>query len=85
MNAKEMFGALVYKEKKLWNDLGKQYGVEYILDYGNKWHEVRFMFGDKTVQISKIFYEDKKMWSFAFDVELYQAITQQMKELGWLE
>ena len=85
MAANDMFEKLHYKEKPLWNDLGEQYGTEYILDYRNKWHEVRFMFRDKTIQISKIFYDDKKMWSFAFDVDLYQAITQKIKELGWIE
>ena len=85
MTAKEMFETLGYKLALPYNSKNENYAYLYIKDYGNKYHEIRFMFRDKIVQCSKIFYDDKKMWSLSIDIETQKAITQQMKELGWLK
>ena len=85
MNAKEMFEKLGYKISFPYNSHNETYAILYTQDYGNKYHEIRFMLRDKTVQCSKIFYDDKKMWALTLSIDEIKAITQQMKELGWIE
>lgn len=79
-----MFEALGYQVSFPYNSKNENYAILFTEDYGNKYHEIRFMLRDKKVKCSKIFYDDKKMWSLTVDVKLHQAITQQMKELGWI-
>ena len=85
MKANEIFRKLGFIQHDLWNDKKEQYGTSFHKDFGNKEHEVRFMFKDKTVQCSKIFYDNKMMWSFAVSLELDKAIQEKKKELGWIE
>ena len=85
MTAKEMFEKLGYKIGLPYNSKNENYAILFDKDFGNKYHEIRFMLRDKTIQCSKIFYDDKKMWALTISVEEIQAIHQQMKELGWIE
>ena len=85
MKAKEMFEALGYRKAnsgndnwlirycKLFRDEDKE-EVNYVISF---WGET------KTYDTTEM--KDNFNWGLDISKELHEAITQQMKELGWLE
>ena len=76
-----MFEKLGYVDKsyttKGWVLLEKNYGA-YV-------EEIRIDILTGDYKKSRVFFDDKKMWSANITKEEHQAITQQMKELGWIK
>ena len=79
MKAKEMFEKLGFTKLININN-GTWYSK--INDDGNTL-SVRFNHNEKTIQCT--FSTDNESMGLPITFELYKAITQQMKELGWIE
>ena len=76
MNAKEMFEKLGYN---LFEDIWHKNLITHIKDP----IEVEFDLIDKSYSVVKNEYDYFAYYNI--DVEIHKAITQQMKELGWLD
>ena len=76
--AKEMFEKLGYT---LIRD--NQHYVEYHFE-NELWCEEKEIIFDKDKKTYSFEYKDSR-WDTSVDVETLKAITQQMKELGWLD
>jgi hypothetical protein len=84
VNAKEMFEKLDYYP---FDD--EYHGcstITYLNDDGGYFHKIKFINFRKIVRIEEYetYNEDTPQGVVDVDIELHQAITQQMKELGWL-
>lgn len=79
MNAKEMFEKLNYKQV-----VNCDKGITYAEDYYIRVNIVKFNFENKTFILDYAErFKFNNSW-FEVNIELFQAITQQMKELGWI-
>ena len=86
MSAKEMFEELGLNQVKnslIDNVLNWNIDYETNKKYG-RYVKVRFH-SNKAVYVSLFDNETGEIGGGLIDVELHQAITQQMKELGWIE
>lgn len=78
ITAQEMFEKLGYS-LEIYHYLGKSY----LLKYSKGIISIAFDLEEKEYSVSEYTYKDNEWYSIAS--ELHQAITQQMKELGWIE
>ncbi len=83
MNAKEMFEALGYKSRGF-EETSYYYIVEYYKTHINSEEEYGLAI---TFDNDKSFYLEcqSRHCEPIIDLPLYKAITQQMKELGWIK
>lgn len=84
--AKEMFeklGYFLYQKRNCKNEI---YAYEYEMESadGSKVYAIRFWLTEKQYTVYKYF-RDRAMWSRNISIGEHQAITQQVKELGWIE
>ena len=88
MTAKEMFEQLGYERRLIHSDTKKVLATMYVKEY-DKNDEVIICFvnNSKTYRVENV--EGRKnhenIYATSVDIETHQAITQQMKELGWIE
>lgn len=80
MKAKEMFEELGYGLENIKTVLRYSMYIEHsVVNY------LEFYIKDKDVILSAVDEHDKSYRGFQVTPQLQQAITQQMKELGWLD
>ncbi|MDY0015794.1 MAG: hypothetical protein RBS13_06250 [Bacteroidales bacterium] len=78
MNAKEMFEKLGYERDEFSRD---------IIAYSKNNFQITFRLNKKDFEASRYFEDDSSIHYFSYYLnhDEFQAITQQMKELGWIE
>jgi len=88
MTAKEMFENLGYHEYTIYEKTDKRFGYQKIVSYYPEViRNIHFNKRNKTINIfGRHITDSLSVWENEWlTIEEYQAITQQMKELGWIE
>jgi hypothetical protein len=88
MTAKEMFEALGFKRNLVHSDTKEILATMYVKEY-DKNDEVIICFVNKskTYRVENVDGREnhENIYATSVGIETHQAITQQMKELGWIE
>lgn len=88
MTAKEMFEKLGFKRRIIHSDTKNVLATMYVKKYDeNDEVIICFAYNSKTYRVENV--EGRKnhenIYATSVNIETHKAITQQMKELGWIE